>query len=321
MAFINSYAAGTSRGSANSDVPPGYVYVPGLGVVPVGSLGWNVPDSGYSPFAYQGDAGFDEFGMPAGLQQFQFAADDWGVPDQGFDAPGTAYQYEDARTMHPYAGVEVQQTMPPEYHAAHPEYYSAEAAAAWSRAHMTPDEIEAERMRLLEEQYGSLSFWRTIGRALLQGVSLGWGDEAIARYESWRRGTSYEEEWQRQMAINNALASVDPVAWATGEFAGSAAWNALGPTATGLAALRNAGLIGAATSGLSLMGASPSHTDDLERLALGAISGGPLATVARGFTFARRPPRGQFVIDSAFQTAPTLAFQAQIPGQLPMVQY
>lgn len=37
--------------------------------------------------------------------------------------------------MHPYAGVEVEQTMSPEYRAAHPQHYSAEAAEAWSRAH------------------------------------------------------------------------------------------------------------------------------------------------------------------------------------------
>ncbi|MCW5714856.1 MAG: hypothetical protein KIT43_10130 [Bauldia sp.] len=213
--------------------------------------------------------------------------------------------------------------MPPEYRSAYPEYYSAEAAEAWSRAHMTPDELEAERMRLLEEQYGSLSFWRTIGRALLQGVSLGWSDEAIARYESWRRGTSYEEEWQRQMAINNALASVDPVAWAAAEFAASAAWNAapFGAGARGLAAIRNAGILGAATSAASLAGASSTGTDHIERALLGVAAGGPLAFVGRGFSFARPTFPTQVAVDSAFVTAPNLAFQAQIPTQLPMVQY
>lgn len=187
---------------------------------------------------------------------------------------------------------------------------------------MTPAEIEAERLRFLEEQYGSLSFWRTIGRALWQGVSLGWGDEAVAWYESQRRGTSYEEEWQRQMAVNGALASVDPAAWAAAEFAGSAAWNApflFGPlgAARGIAALRNAALLNGATGGVSLAG-SGGPGNRLQRFALGAVTGAPLGFVGGGYTQAWPgiSRTGQFLTDSALTTAPTMAFQAQIPGSL-----
>ncbi|MCC6735137.1 MAG: hypothetical protein IT534_03280 [Bauldia sp.] len=319
MAFIDSYGP-APRTFPTQPIPMGYVYIQGLGVVPAAGAPWNAAGA-YVPPVYPDTTGLGDPQVPAGPEPFSYAEGDWGIPDDGFNSSSPLPRYEEGWTMHPYAGVGVEQTMSPEYRAAHPQHYSAEAAEAWSRARMTPDELEAERIRLLEEQYGSLGFWRTLGRALWQGVSLGWGDEAIARYESWRRGTSYEEEWQRQMAINGILASIDPVAWATGEFAGSAAWNALGPSATGLAALRNAGIIGGVTSGLSLMGASPDHTDDLERFALGALIGAPLAAVTRGFTFAGQPSATQFAVDSAFATAPTLAFQAQVPGQMPMVNY
>ena len=50
------------------------------------------------------------------------------------------------------------------------------------RAHMTPAQIEAEHLRQLEEQYGSLSFGRTIARALWQGITLSLGDELVALY-------------------------------------------------------------------------------------------------------------------------------------------
>lgn len=267
-------------------VSPGPVYIPGIGFVPGGPPEWVSPASqAYGPLTQPAPVPFDSYGAPAELQPFEFGYDDWGAADYGYDAPAGVDPFG-AMTMRPYAGVEVEQTMSPEYQALNPEYYSHEAADAWTRAHMTPAEIEAERLRLMEGQYGSLSFWRTIGRALWQGVTLGWGDEGVAWYESQRRGTSYEEELELQRQTNEALRSIDPVAFGIGEAVG-----AIGPQA-GLTALpwaRTANEVlrqmikmgaGGATGGaINLAGESVQQ--DLRSLGLnaliGAISTGPAA--------------------------------------------
>lgn len=119
-----------------------------------------------------------------------------------------------------------------------------------------------------------------------QGITMGFGDEAIARLESIRSGRPYEEVLQEAKAMYRGAQEQNPISYATGEFAGGAAPSlipGIGQAATG-AKLGRLAAMGAGTGALSGLGFSEGQTaGEIARdIGIGGALGGALPVVGRG---------------------------------------
>lgn len=129
-------------------------------------------------------------------------------------------------------------------------------------------------------------------RAMAQGVSFGFSDEATAKLKSMFKGTPYEEEVEKERAAYKAAEQAHPITSTIGEMAGGAI-PAIGLTALtgGAAAAPLAARIGlGAAEGLAtgaLYGAGKAEKDTLKEATsgagIGALVGGAIPVVGRAF--------------------------------------
>lgn len=119
-----------------------------------------------------------------------------------------------------------------------------------------------------------------------QGITMGFGDEAIARLESIRSGRPYEEVLQEARSMYRGAQEQNPASYITGELAGGIApafIPGIGQAATGTKLGRLAAM-GAGTGALSGLGYSEGQTagEIAKDIGIGGALGGALPVVGRG---------------------------------------
>ena len=139
----------------------------------------------------------------------------------------------------------------------------------------TPSQTEPKRSMLQSGLIGAS-----------QGITFGFGDEAIARLESIRSGRPYEEVLQKAKAMYRGAQEQNPISYTTGEVAGGAAPSLIpgvGQAATG-AKLGRLAAMGAGSGAISGLGFSEGKTaGEIARdVGIGGALGGALPVVGRG---------------------------------------